>query len=83
MRMYGATHLAGTGGPEVDARPQADSQSILGGPVHEVQIEVILQGWRIQHLHLTPPVSAVYLNKYQSLACSRADQHSKAAPIMS
>lgn len=42
--------LGGAGGPQVDARPQAHGQHVLAGPVHQVEVEIILQGGRVQHL---------------------------------
>ena len=44
-------HLAAGCGPEVDAGAEADGEHVLGGPVDEVQVEVVLQGRRVQHLH--------------------------------
>lgn len=44
------THLASAGAPEVDAGSQADTEDVEGGPVHQVEIEVILQLWSIKHL---------------------------------
>lgn len=45
------THLAAGCGPEVDAGAEADGEHVLRGPVDEVQVEVVLQGRRVQHLH--------------------------------
>lgn len=44
-------HLAAGCGPEVDAGAEADGEHVLRGPVDEVQVEVVLQGRRVQHLH--------------------------------
>ena len=43
-------HLAGEGGPEVDAGAQPHTQHVLTAPVHEVEIEVVLELGRVQHL---------------------------------
>lgn len=37
-------------GPEVDAGAEADGEHVLRGPVDEVEIEVVLQGGRVQDL---------------------------------
>lgn len=44
------THLAGAGTPQVDAGAQAHAQHVQRGPVHQVQVEVILQLGGVQHL---------------------------------
>lgn len=44
------THLAGAGTPQVDAGPQAHAQQVSRRPVHQVEVEVILQLWGIQDL---------------------------------
>ena len=43
-------HLAVLSGPEVDAGAEADRQDVLCGPVHQVEVEIVLQAWRIEHL---------------------------------
>ena len=42
--------LAVLSGPEVDAGAEADRQDVLRGPVHQVEVEIVLQAWRIEHL---------------------------------
>ena len=44
------TNLAGAGTPEVHARSQPNRQDVEGGPVDQVQVEVVLELRRIQHL---------------------------------
>lgn len=44
------TNLAGASTPEVHAGAQADRQDIERGPVNQVQVEVVLELGRIQHL---------------------------------
>lgn len=36
--------------PQVDAIPQSDGEDIVRGPIHEVEVEVVLQCGRVQHL---------------------------------
>jgi hypothetical protein len=36
--------------PEIDIGGQADCQEVLLRPIDEVEVEIILQGWRIKHL---------------------------------
>lgn len=36
--------------PQVDAIPQSDREDIVRRPVHEVEVEVVLQCGRVQHL---------------------------------
>ena len=43
-------HLAGAGAPQVHAGPQPHAEHIEGRPVHQVQVEVVLQLWRVQDL---------------------------------
>jgi hypothetical protein len=38
-----AAHLAAAGVPQVDAIPQSDGEDVVRGPVHEVEVEVVLQ----------------------------------------
>ena len=45
--------LGGTGVPKINTRPQADSQDILGRPVHQVEIIIILKSWCNQYLKWT------------------------------
>mmetsp|Transcript_45852 Transcript_45852/g.139263 ORF Transcript_45852/g.139263 Transcript_45852/m.139263 type:complete len:444 (+) Transcript_45852:221-1552(+) len=42
--------LGGARGPEVDARAEADCQNIQGRPIHEVQVEIILERRSVEHL---------------------------------
>jgi hypothetical protein len=42
--------LAAARVPQVDAIPQSDSQDIVRGPIHEVEVEIVLQCGRVQHL---------------------------------
>lgn len=42
-------HLAGTSAPQVNTSPKANTEDVKRGPVHQVQVEVILQLWGIQH----------------------------------
>jgi hypothetical protein len=44
------THLTRVGAPKVNARSESHSQNIVRGPVDEVEVEVVLQGGRIQDL---------------------------------
>jgi hypothetical protein len=46
-------YLAAAGIPQVDAIPQSDSEDIMRRPIHEVEVEVVLQCGRIQHLEAT------------------------------
>lgn len=48
------TYLAGASTPEVNTTAQAHGQDILRGPVHQIQIEVVLQLWGIQNLERYP-----------------------------
>lgn len=43
-------HLAIAGGPDIDAIGEADSQVVGRGPVHQIQVEVVLEGRRVEHL---------------------------------
>ena len=43
-------HFAVLSGPEVDAGTEAHGQNILRGPVDQVEVEVVLKAWRIEHL---------------------------------
>ena len=36
--------------PDVDCRAQSDCQNVLAGPIDKVQVKVILEAWRIEHL---------------------------------
>ena len=45
-----AAHLAGAGAPQVHTGPQAHTQQVAGRPVHQVQVEVVLQLGGVQHL---------------------------------
>lgn len=36
--------------PEVNAGAEADRQDVLRGPVHQVEVEIVLQARRIEHL---------------------------------
>lgn len=40
----------GAGRPEIDTRPQTNRNHVFGGPVEEIEIEVILQTGRVEHL---------------------------------
>ena len=42
-------YLAGAGTPQVDAGAQADAEHVEGRPVHQVQVEVVLQLRGVQH----------------------------------
>mmetsp|Transcript_22852 Transcript_22852/g.59615 ORF Transcript_22852/g.59615 Transcript_22852/m.59615 type:complete len:209 (+) Transcript_22852:1596-2222(+) len=42
-------HLGGACAPEVNARAEADAKHILRRPVHQVEVEVVLQVGGIQH----------------------------------
>mmetsp|Transcript_26655 Transcript_26655/g.84844 ORF Transcript_26655/g.84844 Transcript_26655/m.84844 type:complete len:297 (-) Transcript_26655:20-910(-) len=42
--------LARAGAPQINARAQADRENVHGGPVHQVEIEVVLQRRRVQDL---------------------------------
>lgn len=44
------THLAGAGTPQVHTGPQPHTEYVEGGPVHQVQVEVILQLGSVQDL---------------------------------
>lgn len=43
-------HLAGARAPQVDAGAQAHAEHVERGPVDQVQVEVVLQLGRVQHL---------------------------------
>ena len=43
-------YLARASRPEVDTGAKPDSERVLGGPVYKIEVEVVLQGWRIQYL---------------------------------
>lgn len=43
-------HLAVAGAPQVDAGAESHGEHVLRGPVHQVQVEVILELWRVKHL---------------------------------
>lgn len=45
-----STHLAGAGTPQVHAGPQPHAEHIEGGPVHQVQVKVVLQLRSVQDL---------------------------------
>lgn len=45
-----STHLAGAGTPQVHAGPQPHAEHVEGGPVHQVQVEVVLQLRSVQDL---------------------------------
>lgn len=47
---------------------QADSQHILSGPIHQVQVEVVLQRRRIQHLQRNT-VTDVMSGRSEPWAC--------------
>lgn len=47
--MLGA-HLAGARTPQVHAGAQPHAEHVEGGPVHQVEVEVVLKLWRVQHL---------------------------------
>ena len=58
-----ATRLCRACGPEVDAGAQADCEHVLGRPVHQIQVEVVLQLWRIQNLgcgRATPGITPLF-----------------------
>lgn len=44
------THLAGAGAPQVHTGAQPHAEHIEGRPVHQIEVEVVLQLRRIQHL---------------------------------
>lgn len=46
---HALSHLTGACTPEVNAAAQPNGQHILGGPVDQVEIEVVLQFGRVQH----------------------------------
>ena len=48
--VHAGLYLAGECVPEVHAGAQADGQQVGGGPVDQVEVEVVLQGRRVQHL---------------------------------
>lgn len=37
--------------PKIDARRQPYNQAIIGRPIDEIEVEVVLQCWSIQNLH--------------------------------
>lgn len=41
--------LAGESWPQVDATAEANAQHVLWRPVNKVEVEVVLQFWRVQH----------------------------------
>lgn len=43
-------HLAVHGGPQVDAGAEADGKDVLGRPVDEVQVEIVLEAGGVEHL---------------------------------
>ena len=43
-------YLAGVCTPQIDGGAQADTEGVLGRPVQEVQVEVVLQLGGVQHL---------------------------------
>ena len=45
--------LRGAGRPQVHAGAQAHAQHVLGGPVHQVKVEVVLQLGGVQHLEFS------------------------------
>lgn len=49
-----SSHLAGARAPQIHAATQADAQHVLRGPVHQVQVEVVLQLRRVQNLEGDP-----------------------------
>jgi len=46
--LTGHTHLAGARTPQVDTCTQSNAEHIQRGPVHEVEVEVVLELWSIQ-----------------------------------
>lgn len=48
------TYLAGARTPEIDAAAEAHGEHVLSRPVHEVEIEVVLELGRIEHLEGDP-----------------------------
>jgi hypothetical protein len=46
-----AGHLAAACVPQVDTIAQSNSKDIMRRPIHKVEVEVILQRGRIQHLN--------------------------------
>lgn len=47
-----AAHLTGVSAPEVDAGSEPHCQNVVGGPVYEVEVEVVLQRGGIKNLHI-------------------------------
>lgn len=48
------SYLAGASTPQIHATAQTDAEDVLRGPVHQVQIEVVLQLRSIQNLEGYP-----------------------------
>lgn len=44
------TYLAGARTPQIDAAAEAHGEDVLRRPVHEVEIEVVLELGRVEHL---------------------------------
>lgn len=42
-------YLTRTSTPQVNTSPKANAEDVKRGPVHQVQVEVVLQLWGIQH----------------------------------
>lgn len=50
MSLCPPPHLAGAGAPQVDAGPQTHAEQVPRRPVYQVEVEVVLQLWSVQHL---------------------------------
>lgn len=44
-----SSDLAGAGTPQINTGSQADTEQVTRRPVYQVEVEVILQLWSIQH----------------------------------
>ena len=69
-------HPAGVGVPQVDRLVQADRQQVRGGPVHQVQVEVILT---VAVIVQRPP--PMYQHQYRTNAWCHIHLNAPASPV--